>query len=127
LQGDIDEMMAANLAGRVFQPHGLGHFLGLNVHDVGGYLEGHPERPEGHGLRSLRTARVMEANMVVTVEPGCYFNDYLLDTALADPELSRFLVADRIQVKFLKRPSNHSLGKTTLRKVDNKGHKNHHR
>ncbi len=106
MQGDIDDMMASNLAGRVFQPHGLGHFLGLNVHDVGGYLEGHPERPEGHGLRSLRTARVMEANMVVTVEPGCYFNDYLLDTALADPELSKFLVADRIQVQLFKRPFN---------------------
>ena len=40
----------------------------------------------------------MQAGMVVTVEPGCYFNGHLIDAALADPELSRFLVADRIQV-----------------------------
>ena len=53
-----------------------------------------------NNFRSLRTARVMQANMVVTVEPGCYFNDYLLDLALADPELSKFLVPERIQVKF---------------------------
>jgi len=96
LQGDIDEMMAVNLAGRVFQPHGLGHFMGMDVHDVGGYLEGHPERRQGPGLRNLRTARVLQANMVLTVEPGCYFIDHLLDRAFADPELSRFLVADRI-------------------------------
>jgi len=98
LRGNIDEMMAVNLAGRLFQPHGLGHFLGMNVHDVGGYLEGHPERPEGPGLRSLRTARIMQAGMVVTVEPGCYFNNHLIDAALADPELNRFLVADRLEV-----------------------------
>jgi Xaa-Pro dipeptidase len=90
-------MMAVNLAGRVFQPHGLGHFIGNDVHDVGGYLEGHPPRAEGPGLRNLRTARVLKANMVLTVEPGCYFIDCLLDSALEDAELSRFLVRERIE------------------------------
>lgn len=55
LQGNLDDMMAVNLAGRVFQPHGLGHFIGLDVHDVGGYLEGHPERPQGEGGKQGRT------------------------------------------------------------------------
>ncbi len=36
LQGDVDEMMSVRL-GAVFQPHGLGHFMGLDVHDCGGY------------------------------------------------------------------------------------------
>ena len=48
------------------------------------------------GLRSLRTARVLSAGMCLTIEPGCYFIDFLIDRALADPEISRFLVADRI-------------------------------
>jgi len=96
LTGSVDEMMSVNLGGRVFQPHGLGHFIGCDVHDVGGYLEGHPERDSRDGLRSLRTARQIEANMVLTIEPGCYFIDFLIDRALQDPELSRFIVADRI-------------------------------
>ena len=74
LKGDIDEMMAVNLAGRVFQPHGLGHFMGMDVHDVGGYLEGHPDRRQGPGLRNLRTVvflavtkngKVLRHNIVV--------------------------------------------------------------
>jgi len=96
LTGSIDEMMSCNLGGRVFQPHGLGHFIGCDVHDVGGYLEGHPERDTQAGLRSLRTAREIKENHVLTIEPGCYFIDFLIDRALADPELSRFIVADRI-------------------------------
>jgi len=96
LRGDVDEMMKNNLAA-TFQPHGLGHFMGCDVHDVGGYLEGCPDRPQLAGLKSLRTARKLEAGMVLTIEPGCYFIDHLLDKALADPALSKFLDPDVIQ------------------------------
>ena len=63
--------------GATFQPHGLGHFMGCDVHDVGGYLEGHPTRPAVPGLKSLRTARTLKAGMVLTIEPGCYFIDHV--------------------------------------------------
>lgn len=74
VKGSVDEMMHADLA-TVFQPHGLGHLLGLDVHDVGGYLQGFQERSTRPGLRSLRTARTLDENMCLTVEPGCYFID----------------------------------------------------
>ena len=81
----VDSMMAAGL-GAVFMPHGLGHLIGLDTHDVGGYLPGTPERSTRPGLSKLRTSREVEAGMVLTVEPGCYFIDLLLDRALASTE-----------------------------------------
>ena len=48
---------------------------------VGGYLDGKPDRPQRPGLNKLRTARVIEEGMMLTVEPGCYFIDRLLDDA----------------------------------------------
>lgn len=74
LVGDVEDMIKVGL-NEVFQPHGLGHLLGLDVHDVGGYLPNHPERSKEPGLRKLRTARTLLAGMVLTVEPGCYFID----------------------------------------------------
>ncbi|WP_141454008.1 Xaa-Pro dipeptidase [Pseudoxanthomonas sp. z9] len=64
-----------------FFPHGLGHPIGLQVHDVAGFAEsdrgGRIPRPEGHPY--LRMTRTLEPGMVVTIEPGIYFIDMLLD------------------------------------------------
>lgn len=95
LVGEVEEMMSANLMA-TFMPHGLGHMMGIDVHDVGGYPAG-LERDPREGYKRLRTARVMAAGMVVTVEPGIYFIDCLLDKALADPALSRFIDSNVLQ------------------------------
>ena len=96
---DIDELVAADV-GAVFFPHGLGHLIGCDTHDVGGYLPGTPERPAAPGVKKLRTARYLEAGMVLTNEPGCYFVDALLDAALRDPVHSRYLDAAVINTRF---------------------------
>ncbi|MEJ0036856.1 MAG: Xaa-Pro dipeptidase [Gammaproteobacteria bacterium] len=82
---EADQAVETGLSS-VFLPHGLGHLLGLQVHDVGG-LQKTPEggsipRPEGHPY--LRLTRVLEENFVVTMEPGLYFIDQLLDQARGD-------------------------------------------
>ncbi len=63
-----------------FFPHGLGHPIGLQVHDVAGFQQsergGSIPRPAGHPY--LRMTRVLEPGMVVTIEPGLYFIDMLL-------------------------------------------------
>lgn len=94
--GEIDDMMAAGING-IFQPHGLGHLLGLDVHDVGGYLEKCPPKPTERGVTGLRFARTLEAGMYLTIEPGCYFINHLLNKALEDPEQNKFLVPEVIE------------------------------
>ncbi len=63
---------------------------------VGGYLRHTPSRIEEAGIRKLRTARTLEVGMCLTVEPGCYFIDALLDPALADPKRSGFFNRDAV-------------------------------
>jgi Xaa-Pro dipeptidase len=71
----------------VFYPHGIGHLLGLQVHDVGGTqasADGRQiERPYGHP--NLRLTRKLEDGFVVTVEPGFYFIEQLLAEARQKP------------------------------------------
>ena len=65
----------------LFMPHGVGHLLGVQVHDLGGHLKdinGTIEVPPAHSP-FLRNTRVMSENMVFTVEPGCYFIPSLLE------------------------------------------------
>jgi Xaa-Pro dipeptidase len=70
-----------------FLPHGLGHLLGLQVHDVGGFCATaqSPPIPRPAGHESLRLTRQLETGMVVTVEPGVYFIDSLLQRLRASP------------------------------------------
>ncbi|KAK9888651.1 hypothetical protein WA026_000880 [Henosepilachna vigintioctopunctata] len=94
LKGETEEMLKAGV-GAIFQPHGLGHLMGLDVHDVGGYLSNNPPRPNHiPGIEKLRTARILAERMILTIEPGCYFIDHLIDKALADPDLSKYLIPD---------------------------------
>jgi Xaa-Pro dipeptidase len=75
-----EQAVDSGLSG-VFFPHGLGHYIGLQTHDVAGLIadeDGTPiPRPHGHPF--LRLTRVLEAGNVLTIEPGIYFIDTLLE------------------------------------------------
>ena len=79
--GDLEAAFEADV-GALFMPHGLGHLLGLDTHDVGGYSPSASPRPSRPGACRLRTARTLAAGMVITLEPGCYFCAALLEPAL---------------------------------------------
>ena len=78
--GSPDELLASGVT-TAFFPHGLGHLLGIQVHDVGGFMESDNgtaiDPPSGHPF--LRLTRVLEEDMVLTVEPGLYVIDMLLE------------------------------------------------
>lgn len=80
IQGLSAEAAAAQGLTATFFPHGVGHLLGLQVHDVAGLQIDRAgtrrERPEGHPY--LRLTRRLEPGMVVTIEPGLYFIPLLL-------------------------------------------------
>ena len=85
VHGDIDTMVAEGIAG-LFMPHGLGHNMGLDVHDMedlGEDLVGYDDdqkRSSQLGLRSLRMARRLQPGNVITDEPGIYFIPALIES-----------------------------------------------
>lgn len=76
LKGNLDDLLTENIAATFF-PHGLGHLLGLDVHDMedlgdlGGYARGR-KRSKEFGECFLRLDRPLQENMVITIEPGFY-------------------------------------------------------
>ncbi len=95
------EALVGNGITRAFFPHGLGHLLGLQVHDVAGHQSdaaGTPtRRPPEHPF--LRLTRVLEPGMVLTIEPGLYFIPSLLEPLRARPEgrLIDWQLVERLQ------------------------------
>ena len=100
MKGDPKESVAAG-AHALFFPHGIGHMIGLDVHDmedlgdVVGYGEGE-SRSDQFGLNFLRLARPLEEGHVVTVEPGIYFIPALIDRWEADGKHKEFIAYDRL-------------------------------
>lgn len=84
--GDPASLLETGVTAAFF-PHGLGHLLGVQVHDVGGFLEDESgiriDPPSGHPF--LRLTRVLEENMVLTIEPGLYVIDMLLEKLRGTP------------------------------------------
>jgi Xaa-Pro dipeptidase len=80
-----------------FFPHGVGHLMGLDVHDVGGYPRGGPGRIQEPGIRYLRARLVLQENMIFTVEPGVYFIDALLDELLHNEQLVQYVNTEKVE------------------------------
>ena len=85
MRGDVDEAVAAG-AHAMFLPHGLGHMMGMDVHDMEGLGQqyvgfDHDTRPnlEQFGTNCLRMGRRLQPGFVVTDEPGIYFIPHLID------------------------------------------------
>jgi Xaa-Pro aminopeptidase len=101
VKGDVDEAVAAGAAG-LFMPHGLGHNMGLDVHDMenlGENYVGYDEtvtRSTQLGLGSLRMARVLKPGNVVTDEPGIYFIPALIDKWKAEGTCRDFIAFDKL-------------------------------
>jgi len=84
--GDPDTLLETGVTSAFF-PHGLGHLLGIQVHDVGGFMDSESgttvDPPSGHPY--LRLTRVLEEDMVLTIEPGLYAIDMLLENLKGTP------------------------------------------
>jgi Xaa-Pro aminopeptidase len=102
MKGDIDEAVAEG-AHALFMPHGLGHMMGLDVHDMEGLGEdfvGYNEetkRSSQFGAAFLRFALPFKPGHVLTIEPGCYFIPELTDQWRREGKYGEFLNYDKIK------------------------------
>lgn len=92
---DGDEAISAGVTATFF-PHGLGHFLGLQVHDVGVSNTENTDAKLAELFPKLRTVRTLEPGNVITVEPGIYFIPMLLKK-LKDSPVSNLVNWDLVQ------------------------------
>ena len=100
MRGDTGEALNAG-AYALFYPHGLGHMMGLDVHDMenlGEAFVGYDGRPKStqFGRSSLRLARTLEPGFVHTIEPGIYFIPELIDRWQSAGKFADFIRYDKV-------------------------------
>jgi len=105
LKGDPDAMLEQGVYG-LFMPHGLGHMIGLDVHDMEDLGENHigyeadQERSKLLGLKSLRLARRLQEGFTLTVEPGIYFIPQLIEKYKAAHLFSDFVNYNKLEAYY---------------------------
>ncbi len=101
MRGDIDQAVSLG-AIALFFPHGLGHMMGLDVHDMEGLGEdyvGYNEevhRSKQFGMAFLRLAKKLEPGFVFTIEPGIYFIPALIEQWRSEKKLADFINYDKL-------------------------------
>lgn len=96
LKGKVDDIVEAG-AHSLLMPHGLGHMMGLDVHDMENYgqinvgYDSETRPSEQFGLGSLRCGRRLQPGFVITDEPGCYFIPALIDKWKAEGKCKEFI------------------------------------
>ena len=102
MKGDTDEIVKAG-AHALFFPHGLGHMMGLDVHDMEGLGENNVgydnsvQRSDQFGLAFLRLAKKLKPGFVLTVEPGIYFIPALIDLWRSEGKFIEFINYDKAE------------------------------
>ncbi|MDR1006276.1 MAG: aminopeptidase P family protein [Bacteroidales bacterium] len=101
IKGNVDDAVKEGVMG-LFMPHGLGHMMGLDVHDMENYGENYVgydrkyKRSSQFGLASLRLGRELEEGFVITNEPGCYFIPALIDQWRSEGKCAEFINYDNV-------------------------------
>jgi len=102
MKGNVDEAVAAG-AQALFMPHGLGHMMGMDVHDMESLGENYVgyndkvKRSDQFGLAYLRFALPYRPGHVFTIEPGCYFIPELIDKWKSEKRHTEFIVFDKVE------------------------------
>ena len=102
MKGDVEEAVAAG-AHALFMPHGLGHMMGLDVHDMEALGENYigyndqVKRSDQFGLSFLRFALPYKPGHVFTVEPGCYFIPQLIDQWKSEGKFTEFINYKKVE------------------------------
>jgi Xaa-Pro aminopeptidase len=102
MKGDIEEAVAAG-AHALFMPHGLGHMMGLDVHDMEALGENYigyndqVKRSDQFGLAFLRFALPYKPGHIFTVEPGCYFIPELIDQWKSEGKFKEFINYKKVE------------------------------